>query len=157
MPHQFAHGEGALLDIAAGDHFQFARQYVASNVGHHVVVVCQPQRARIERDGVVQQEATQEVGHSLGGVLRHDTRQLSIEGVLDAVPDHAQPGKDPVVLTDMRGELAVERRALREFEVLPLKIFADQRCTFPDYGRRYMLRHEGERKGCQSNLTGAHS
>ena len=51
---------------------------------------------------------------------------LGVGDVLDAVPDHAEPGEDAVVLADVRGEFPVEASALREFEVLLLELLADR-------------------------------
>ena len=98
----------AALDIAVGDPLQLVGQDVAGNSGQPVMVVRQPQHARIERQRVRQQEAVQEARNAPCSGLCDDGGQVVPLGVLNAMPDHAEPGKDAVVLADMRGELPVD-------------------------------------------------
>ena len=124
-PCQVAHASIAALDIAVGDTLQLMGQDVVGDVGQPVMVVRQSQHAAIERQGVGQQEAVQEACNAPCSILRDDRRQLVVGRVLDAMPDHAEPGKDAVVLAEMRSEFPVDALELREIEVLLLKLLAD--------------------------------
>ena len=58
----------------------------------------------------------QEVRNAPRRVLRDDGGKLTAAGVLDAMPDHAEPGKDAVVLAEVRSELSVDALELHETE-----------------------------------------
>ena len=75
VPFQAAHASVAALDVAVGDALQLVGQDVVGDIGQPVVVVRQPQHAGIERQGVRQQEAVQEVRNAPCSVLRDDGGQ----------------------------------------------------------------------------------
>jgi hypothetical protein len=65
------------------------------------MVIGQAQRARVERHGVPQKEAVQKVSDALRGIFGNQSWQALFKDVLDAVPDNAEPGEQPVIFADV--------------------------------------------------------
>ena len=115
-PCQVAHASVATLDVAVGDALELVGQDVAGNRGQPVMVVRKPQGSGIEGQRVRQQEAVQEALDAPCSGFRDDGGDIS-PGVLDAMPDDAEPGKDAVVLADMRRQFPVDAFTLLKLEV----------------------------------------
>src|SRR3954469_24610370 len=71
-----------------------------------------------------QQEAVQEGFSARCSGLCNGGREGPL-GVLHAMPDHAKPRKDAIVLANVRRELQVDGFALLKLEMLLLKLLTD--------------------------------
>ena len=74
--------------------------------------------------GVREQETVQELLDAQGDVFAYWVDKVLL-GVLDAVPDEAQPGEHPVIFADVCCELGVDGFATLQVEVLALEPLPD--------------------------------
>ena len=140
-PRQVAHASVTALDIAVGDALQLVGEDVAGDCGQPVMVVRKPQNPGIEGQSMRQQEAVQEAFNAPCSVLRDDSGYVTL-GMFDAMPDHAEPGEDAVVLADMRRQFPVDAFALLKLEVLAFKLLADRQGAIVELqGERQAVRH----------------
>ena len=82
------------------------RKDVARYILNHVLVLADADHAMIKRHRLSQNVAVKEIGHTPGGCCRDGFGKRGGVRVLDTMPHDAQPGEQPVILADMRRELA---------------------------------------------------